>query len=257
MKNTDRNIFLAAVPPKATEALTEKKAGSKFLSAKRHTPTVFYTKKKKGKRISLRAFVFPFSLLLLAMLSIYFYAEKMLTPEIRELAEAQAKKHLSKTVNDAIAEMVATGELRYEAMVRTVRDSKGEVIYLEVDTAMLAGAKAKLVSRIESHLENNKKISLSVPVGSLSEWNLFSGHGIPVRVRIFPIGITEGEIFTVLEDCGINQTRHLIQVNVKATLFLVLPGENAKVDTEVTLPLGERVLVGDVPEIYLDTLGAG
>ena len=118
-------------------------------------------------------------------------------------------------------------------------------------------AKASLVEHIRNTLEKNKKITLKVPMGSLSEWNLLSGLGLPIRVRLFPIGAAEGEIFTVLEDCGINQTRHLIQVNVSASLLVVLPGENVTVETKVCLPLGERVLVGDVPEIYLDTLGAG
>ena len=73
----------------------------------------------------------------------------------------------------------------------------------------------------------------------------------------YTVFMTKGEIDTALEDCGINQTRHLIRVHVRAKILIVLPGENAQVETEITVPLGERVLVGDVPEIFLDTLGAG
>ncbi|MBR7165682.1 MAG: sporulation protein YunB [Clostridia bacterium] len=186
-----------------------------------------------------------------------FYAEAKIAPEIRELARAQAQKHLFATVNEAVGNMATRGDFRYENMVHTIRDAKGEVIYLEVDTAMLAGAKAKLVAAVEKSLEENDRIKLTVPLGSISGWNLFSGIGLPVRIRIHPIGMTEGEIFTELEDCGINQTRHLIRIQIKASLYIVIPGENTQVDTQVTLPLGERVLVGDVPEIYLDTLGVG
>lgn len=255
MKNQRATFFLEPSPGKNVIKISNENDDNTPL--KRSRPAIFYTKKKKRKRFSPRFFIIPLFCLFFTWLLLYSYAEVRLAPQIHELAEAQAKKHLTKSVNEAVASLAAKGEVSYEKMVRTIRDSKGEVIYLEVDTAMLAGAKAKLVSRIDEHLENNKKITLSVPVGSLSDWNLFSGYGIPIRVRIYPIGITEGEIFTVLEDCGINQTRHLIQVKIKATLFLVLPGENARVETEVTLPLGERVLVGDVPEIYLDTLGVG
>ncbi|MBR3837526.1 MAG: sporulation protein YunB [Clostridia bacterium] len=199
----------------------------------------------------------PLFCFLFSYLLVCFYAEAKIAPEIRELSEAQAKKHLLATVNAAVGEMAARGDVRYDNMVHTIRDANGEVIYLEVDTAMLAGAKAKLVAAVEESLEINDRIKISVPLGSISGWNLFSGIGLPIRVRIHPIGMTEGEIFTELEDCGINQTRHLIQIRIKASLYIVIPGENTRVDTQVTLPLGERVLVGDVPEIYLDTLGVG
>ena len=257
MSIDQKNVF--PVPsPTSDKSLVPKSHGEPVTAViKRKTPVIFYSKKQKRKRFSLRFLLLPFFAAFLALFTMYSYAEARLAPQIRELAQAQAKRHLTQTVNDAVAELSSMGEIEYGHMVKTVRDPSGEVIYLEVDTAMLAGAKAKLVSRIDQMLEENKRITLSVPVGSLSETNLFSGYGLPIRVRIYPIGITEGEIFTVLEDCGINQTRHLIQVKISVTLFLVLPGENAKVDTEVVLPLGERVLVGDVPEIYLDTLGAG
>ena len=100
------------------------------------------------------------------------------------------------------------------------------------------------------------RIRITVPYGSLVGWNLTSGRGFPVSTKIYPIGMTEGEIYTVLEDCGINQTRHLIRVDINAKFVLVLPGENQEIQTHISLPLGERILVGDVPEIYLDNIGA-
>ncbi len=221
------------------------------------SPIISFSGKKRKLRFSLRRLILPLISLFLAFLLLSAYFESKLGPRMAELAETQAQKHLQETVNLAIEELAKAKKLTYHNMVRTIRDSKGEVIYLEVNTSLLSEVKAMLVSAIDRKLEENKKITLSLPFGALTGWNLFSGLGFPLRVRIFPIGMTEGEIFTALEDCGINQTRHLIQVKIKAEMLIVLPGENPKVETEVTLPLGERVLVGEVPEIYLDTLGAG
>ncbi|MBR2616113.1 MAG: sporulation protein YunB [Clostridia bacterium] len=258
MNSESEKTSLERTPPvnhARTSAIT---APAKKMPAIRHTsPIVSFFPGKRRFRFSLRRLIMPLAALFLAWGMLSVYVESRLRPEICELARAQSEKYLLETVNDAVAKMAEAGEVRYDNMVKTIRDEKGEVIYLEVDTAMLAGAKAKLVRRIDEALEKKKRITLSVPLGSVSGWNLFSGIGFPVRIKLFSIGMTEGEIDTVLEDCGINQTRHLIRIRIRARLLAVLPGENAEVETEVTLPLGERVLVGEVPEIYLDTLGVG
>jgi sporulation protein YunB len=193
----------------------------------------------------------------MAYLLLSLYAEKKIAPEMAELAEAQAQKHLFETVNATVIQLAEEGQLNYANMVKTVSGASGEVVYLEVNTAMLNEAKARIIERVQGELEKNKKITVSVPLGSLTGWNLFSGKGFPIRVRVYPIGMTSGDIYTVLEDCGINQTRHLIQISIKAQIMIVLSGQNQFVEYEISLPLGERVLVGEVPEIYLDSIGTG
>ncbi len=225
------------------------------IPTKRHTPYISFYGKKKRKRFSLRPLILPTICFFIAFLMLSAFVEKSLEGEMLALAKAAAEKHLLETVNSEVGNMAKDGLFSYSSMVKTIRDDAGQVIYLEVDTGMLAKAKSDLIARIDSSLEENKKITLTVPLGSLCGWNLFSSFGIPVRIRVFPIGMTEGEIYTVLEDCGINQTRHLIRVDIETKLLIVLPKENTQVQTEVSLPLGERVLVGDVPEIYLDNIG--
>ena len=226
------------------------------IPVKRKSPAITYSGKKKRRfRFSFRRLIMPLFSLFLAFCLLFFYTEKKLAEKMPDLAETAAEKHLLETVNREIGNMAEEGLLSYDSMVSTVRDATGQVIYLEVDTGRLNRVKATLVERIDEALEKNKKIKLSVPFGSISGWNLFSGYGIPVKMKIYPIGMTEGEIQTELEDCGINQTRHLIRVEIRARLLIVLPGENTRAETCVTLPLGERVLVGDVPEIFLDSIG--
>lgn len=221
---------------------------------KRASPIISYSGRKK-RRFSIRRLIIPLLSFFLAFLLLSCYAEHLLSNRFSALAKSQAEKHLSNTIVSAVERMAKEGLLTYENIVKTIRDPSGEVIYLEVDTAMLAGASAHLLQYLDRALSETKYITLSVPLGSLGGWNLFSGLGFPVRVKIFPIGTANGKIHTVLEDCGINQTRHLIRVDISAKLHLVLPEDSIEVETNVSLPLGERVLVGDVPEIYLDNIG--
>lgn len=243
--------------PFSSETNTEKTAKNSQnaqMPVRKSTPIISYSGKRKRK-FSFRILIFPILAFFMAFLLLFAYTEKILGPQFEDLARTTAEKFMLESVNQAVGEMADNGLLSYSDMVKTIRDASGQVIYLEVDTAMLGKAKSNLVKIIDNALSKTKKLSVFVPYGSLIGWNLTSGKGFPVKVKLFPVGMAEGEIYTVLEDCGINQTRHMIRVDIKAKMLLVLPGENAEVKTEVSLPLGERVLVGDVPEIYLDNIG--
>ena len=200
--------------------------------------------------------LYPLAALLLAFAILLVYTEKKITPILIPLADKVAEEYVTETVNRCVGELAKAGLISYEKMVKVRFDTKGQVVFLEVDTEALSLAKSRLVKAVDDSLSAEKKIKISLPLGSLTRWATVSGRGIPVSVRVYSEGIAEGEIFTVLEDCGINQTRHLIQIKIRAELFFVLPGEVREVTTQVILPLGERILVGDVPEIYLDNIGA-
>ncbi|MBE6713208.1 MAG: sporulation protein YunB [Ruminococcaceae bacterium] len=253
MNSDNEKKILQIREPNSRLPSTVKATDTSQISIKRHTPVVSFSGSRK--HFSLRRLIIPILSILFAFLLLSCYAEHLLSDRFSELAKTQGEKYLSETVNAAVEQMAKDGLLTYSNMVKTIRDPSGEVIYLEVDTAMLAKASAQLVRYVDDALKKQKRITLSVPLGSLGGWELFSGIGFPVRVQIFPIGTTEGKIYTVLEDCGINQTRHLIRVDLSAKLHLILPKESVEAQTSISLPLGERVLVGDVPEIYLDNIG--
>ncbi|MBQ4037408.1 MAG: sporulation protein YunB [Clostridia bacterium] len=222
----------------------------------RSTPLLSFQAKKRRGRFNPRRLILPLLSLLLAIFLLSMYVEEKISPMLGELAERSAEEYLYRTVNATVGCLAREGGLDYDRMVNTLRDGTGQVIYLEVNTARLNEARSDLISRIHRDLQKETRLKVSVPLGSLTDTGLFGGRGLPVSVRVYAVGATEGDVYTVLEDCGINQTRHLMCVKVRAKLYLVLPGEDREVSLEITLPLGERVLVGDVPEIYLDTIGA-
>jgi sporulation protein YunB len=253
--NTENEKIHFQTPPNASAQRSIKVQDSIQTPINRHTPILMFDKKRRRFRFSFRKCIMPLLGILFAFLLILGYIEQKLAPQMPALAESAAKKHLYETINSAVEDFADNGLLQYDSMVKTRRDEIGQVIYLEVNTSLLNKAKSILIRRIDESLEEHSKIKISVPLGAITKSNLLSGRGYPVTVRISPVSMTEGEIFTVLEDCGINQTRHLIQVKIRANLMLFFSGETKEIETEIILPIGERVLVGDVPEIYLDNIG--
>ncbi len=256
MNNENENINFHTQDEDAMLFNIIKRDAANQIIPKKHTPVISMTRKKYKRRFSIRILIIPLVSLFLAYSILTAYIERQLGEQMSFLAEASAEKYLYETVNKAVKEMADEGLLQYDNLVKARRSPEGEVIYLEVNTNLLSKAKAVLVERIQEKLEEKKRIPVFVPIGNLTGWNLASGIGFTIRVKIAPISVAEGEIYTVLEDCGINQTRHLIRVDIQAKLMLFLKGKSMEAKTKISLPLGERVLVGDVPEIYLDSIGA-
>ena len=130
------------------------------IPSKRHTPIISFSGKRRRRfRFSLRRLILPAISLFIAFLILTAYIEKNLDGEILELAKVAAEKHLLETVNREVGRMAEDGLFSYSSMVKTIRDDMGQVIYLEVDTGMLAKAKSDLIARIDTSLEENKKIT--------------------------------------------------------------------------------------------------
>ncbi|MBQ3075537.1 MAG: hypothetical protein IJC26_05665, partial [Clostridia bacterium] len=123
------------------------------------TPIVTFTGRKKRFRFSFRRLIMPLFSLFLAFLLLSFYAEHLLADRFEELAKSQAEKQLLQILTNTVEQMARDGLLSYSAMVKTIRDPSGEVIYLEVDTALLAQASARLVQKIDLALAEQKRIT--------------------------------------------------------------------------------------------------
>ena len=52
------------------------------------------------------------------------------------------------------------------------------------------------------------------------------------------------------DDCGINQSRYRVYINISVELSAVLPIKTTEITVERQYLIAEKVIVGDVPEAY-------
>ena len=71
-------------------------------------------------------------------------------------------------------------------------------------------------------------------------------------MRLVPVEAVNCTFVSEFEEAGINQTRHKIFLNVAASVELIMPTSASVVQTEAEVLVCESLLVGKVPEIYLD-----
>ena len=72
-----------------------------------------------------------------------------------------------------------------------------------------------------------------------------------------PVGTVSVNFVTEFESAGINQTRHRISLEATASVQIVIPTGAAPVRVSASLPVAESILVGEVPQSYIQVSEMG
>ena len=96
---------------------------------------------------------------------------------------------------------------------------------------------------------------IGIPIGSLFFPELLSGKGPVIPVQIMSIRNSDAALFSNFEEAGINQTiqRLSMEVSVDVTVLVLGKTNNFTVASQVVV--AETVIVGQVPETFLNTGG--
>ena len=96
---------------------------------------------------------------------------------------------------------------------------------------------------------------IGIPLGSLIFPELLSGKGPAIPVHILSIRNSDAVFASNFSQAGINQTLHQLtmQVSVDVSVLVLAKTETFTVTSEVVV--AETVIVGEVPETYLQTGG--
>lgn len=189
-----------------------------------------------------------------ALLVSFFVVDVRLKASAVSIARAQAQvtgvRLINKIVNDRIASQVS-----YNDLVMVHKDDTGRIVLIQPNTIMLNKIMADTVLEVSNSMGQMQDTTIEVPLGQLSGSNLLSGYGPKIRVKMIPAGQVHVEVQDKFEQAGINQTRHLIYFNIKAVIQVAVPLIKENVEVTTTIPLAETIVVGDVPQTYVNMTG--
>ena len=113
----------------------------------------------------------------------------------------------------------------------------------------LAAATALLAEEELNSIENQY---VEIPLGAALGIQFLSGFGPRISVQILPVGAVQTGFETEFESAGINQTRHKIFLALRTTVSLIIPTGSRVVDVTSSVPIAESIIVGEVPESFVD-----
>lgn len=212
---------------------------------------VYQTKKRRKLRRRTRLLMIALSIVGAFVLA-FIYFQRNVTRVLVSISEATMRASTTVAVNDAVY-YTLSDELRYEDLVTVERDTQGDIVSVSANALKINKIARDTASISQSNLKNLSLNGIPIPLGALTGIEAFAGLGPQIPFRIIPVSSVTCDFSSEFESVGINQTKHSIYLNVIADISIVMPSrtENFAVMTEILV--GEFVIVGDVPDTYLQT----
>ena len=176
-------------------------------------------------------------------------------PVIRSLAETQVKNTASDLINDAIAEQIAAGNIQYDRIVYFEKDLNGRITALKTNIGEINRLKTDVLNIINDEILSTDESSLGVALGSLFLPEFLAGKGPKLPVKILVIRNSEADFYSEFSEAGINQTLHQLNMEVFLDVTVLVLGSTTEFTISSHTVVAETVIVGDVPETYLQTGG--
>ena len=206
-------------------------------------------------RRKFQRFLIRLSLIALIVLAVLGLLRSRLYPVIRSLAETQVKNTASDLINDAIAEQIAAGNIQYDRIVYFEKDLNGRITALKTNIGEINRLKTNVLNIINDEILTSDESNLGVALGSLFFPEFLSGKGPKLPVRILVIRNSEADFYSEFSEAGINQTLHKLNMEVFLDVTVLVLGSTSEFTISSHMVVAETVIVGDVPETYLQTGG--
>ena len=174
---------------------------------------------------------------------------------VRELAQTQVKNSTSDLTNDAIAKQIANGNIAYDRLVFFEKDLEGRITALKTNMSEVNRLKTDVLNIINDEILAMDASSIGIPLGSLFLPELLSGKGPAIPVHILSIRNSDASFVSHFEQAGINQTLHKLTMVVSIDVSVLALAETTSFTMESEVVVAETVIVGDVPQTFLQTGG--
>jgi len=187
----------------------------------------------------------------LCVLAIVIVMEQNLSQVMLDMAFARAYSMAVETLNHAVDKVMESG-VTYEELMDTQMDAQGRVSMLRANTVRMNALAAETALVAERELNSFDNQFVSIPLGAAAGVRFLSGMGPRIAVQILPVGAVSASYDSEFETAGINQTRHRIFMTLRATVSLIVPTGSQVVEVGSTMPIAENIIVGDVPDSFVD-----
>ena len=202
-----------------------------------------------------RRFFYTLFFIAVVLLALFLAVRGKYRMVIRDLAQTQVKNSTSDLTNDAIAKQIAAGNIQYDRIVYFEKDLDGRITALKTNISEVNRLKTDILNIINDEILALDTSDIGIPVGSLILPELLSGKGTAIPVHILAIRNSDASFYSNFHQAGINQTLHQLAMEVNVDVAVLVLGETTSFTMTSEVVVAETVIVGEVPNTYLQTGG--
>lgn len=182
--------------------------------------------------------------------------EAKLGPIVSAVAQVQAQNQITALLEQAVTADLVRRQVSYEELVTIQRDASGAITALTTDMAALNLLRAELVNCVLEELDGIDVSTVAVPLGSLFDLEVLWARGPEIQARALSVGTVSAEFESEFTSAGVNQTIHRIWLELDVPVTILLSSGSVQAPVYTKLQVAETVIVGQVPDAYLQFSGA-
>lgn len=180
------------------------------------------------------------------------YLNFVVNPVIIATSTAKVRS-LSQRAVEGVVWQVLSDSAIYDSLINITRNENGDVVAVSSNSATINMLALELAEKAQDSLSQMGASGVDIPIGSFSGMPIFTGRGPSVNIKMLPIGTIYCKFFSSFTSAGINQTNHRVYLRVLSSVSVILPMANQVIDTQTELMITESIIVGKIPDTYLQS----
>lgn len=186
---------------------------------------------------------------ILILLTMYYFIVAL--PIIQTYSKAETNALTEKAINLAVSNVI-NRTISYDSLIDINYSSTGEIVSFSANQYEINTITREIVKETQYNLSLASNSALKLNLGTFTGIPLFIGRGPLVNLRIVPIGAVKSLFDSEFTSVGINMTKHTLFLYIDVHMNIVLPIKSYDIYTKTQIMLAESIIVGKVPEVYLN-----
>ena len=187
-------------------------------------------------------------LFLIFFLIYYFFA---ISPVVKSYTYAQTRAITEEAVNRAVSNVI-NQSLKYDSLIDISYTASGEITSFTANQFEINSISREIVEQAQIEMQTLGKNGLDIKLGTFSGIPFLIGRGPSINLKLTLIGAVSSNFESLFESVGINMTKHTLYLYVNVHVNIVLPIKSYDIYTSNQVLLAESIIVGKVPEVYLN-----
>ncbi len=203
--------------------------------------------KKRWSKRKIGFFVLSF---LLVFLGVCYYV-RVVNPVIKTYSAAQTRALTEQAVNLAVSNVI-NRSINYDSLIDITYDANGDMASFSANQYEINSITREIVKEAQFLMNSLGEDGLPINIGTFTGIPFLLGRGPIINLKLVPIGSVSGNFASEFNSVGINMTRHTLFLYVDIHVSIVMPIKSYDVFTTNQVLLAESIIVGKVPEVYLN-----
>ena len=145
----------------------------------------------------------------------------------------------------------------YKSLVDVEKNNDGDIVMVYTQSYRLNEMAASAARTAYRYLEQEVEKGVEVPLGAFTGIRLISGFGYPVKMKLLSVGSVKCTVTSEFQEAGINQTRHLMYLNIFSEISIVTKISTKTVGDTITVLAYDNLIVGKVPSVLVNSSVVG